>query len=538
MVFNRTEDYDFRLLYLSGGSVHGISQAQVLVFLEELSGIPIAWQYDMISGDSVGSNPAAVLNCPVEKGSVIPKFTAREYAHILKQIIEETFQPHRENYYRNMVTLEIEIQATQKAIDIVREWSHSHDQSMNNGLSGAFNYARNFAGRFGLGGKNKEETSLKFFNLYSGAAEKTLIPLLEKRLNKAKERAKDFFFSPDKVHASLDEHLVFEDGSPVMLSDSITGFHSEAFNINNTKPEAHMYMKPIDRWKGFISHQDLPLAEIPKRSMPAQTVFKPYYSKYSGCYYDDIAHHNTMASPMNAIRRKLARAKDDHLINKRIVRKGVSIGTGMEPPKIDPERMGELLILGRLDSTEGAPLLNIPLLFNTSKAIRDLTEELGEENAVFIEKIMDANVELNKHKFEEEVKKNPDFFPEFIRKNMEYSANKMPSFSMIDARPEKLRQIEEFGWDMIWDHIGILVQEAKAGLRHAHKKGYIDEDTLEERLEFIEEFLPERHAKEQNHSAKSFMDYLRFGGRLPGMGLFSSAEAEEAKLEPEDPSPH
>lgn len=537
MVFTRTEDYNFRLLYLAGGSVHGISQAQVLVFMEELTGIPIAWQYDMISGDSVGSNPAAVLNCPKERGSIEPKFTAREYAAILKDIVQETFEPYRDNYYKNMVALEIEIQATQKVLNIIRDWAQLRDQRANNGLSGVFNYSKNVLRKIGIGNQSDEERSLSFFNLHSGITEKTLVPILEKRLKKAKERAKDFFFSADKVHATLDEHLRFDDGTPVMLKDSITGFHSEAFNINNTKPEAHIYMKPIDDWDGFISHEHLPLAEIPKRSMPAQTVFKPYYSKYSNCHYDDIAHHNTMASPMNAIRRKLWRAKEDGEIQKRVVRKGVSIGTGMEPPNIDPERMGELLILGRLDASEGAPLLNIPLLFNTSKAIRDLTEELGEENAVFIEKIMDPKLVMNKYKFREEIKRNPDFFPKFIRENMEYEASKMPNFSLIDARPEKIKQIEEFGWDMIWDHLGILVQEAKAGLRHAHKKGYIDDELLQERLEFIEEFLPERHAKKQNQAAKSFLDYLRFGGRLPGIGFFAGNDANTAKFDQDDPSP-
>ena len=107
---------------------------------------------------------------------------------------------------------------------------------------------------------------------------------------------------------------------------------------------------------------------------------------------------------MNALRRKLARADEDKKLGVKIKRKGVSIGTGMEPPKLDPERMGELLILGRLEASEGAPLLKIPLLFNTSKAIRDLTEELGEDNAIFIEKIMDPKLSVNKYRFREAVR--------------------------------------------------------------------------------------------------------------------------------------
>lgn len=172
MVFTRTEDYNFRLLYLAGGSVHGISQAQVLVFMEELTGIPIAWQYDMISGDSVGSNPAAVLNCPKERGSIEPKFTAREYAAILKDIVQETFEPYRDNYYKNMVALEIEIQATQKVLNIIRDWAQLRDQRANNGLSGVLITARMFLEKSVLETRAMKSDPFRFLICIPGSRKK------------------------------------------------------------------------------------------------------------------------------------------------------------------------------------------------------------------------------------------------------------------------------------------------------------------------------------------------------------------------------
>lgn len=510
--------------------MHGISQAQVLVFMEELTGVPLAWQYDMISGDSVGSSPAAVLNCPKEKGSSEPRYSAKQYADLLKEIVQETFEPFQERYYTDMVTLEIEIQAINKAIEVIRDWSNSKDKNANQTLSNTFNFGKKLVQNIGFKRDNNEEADLSFFNLYSGFAERVVIPRLEKKLEKAKERVKDFFFSSDIIYEALDKYMTYDDGRPVLLDDVITGFHSEAFNIDKTKPEAHTVMKPIDNWDGIISHAGLPLSEIPKRSMPAQTVFKPYYSPFSQCYYDDIATHNTMASPMNAVRRKLDHASDERLIKKRIQRKGMSIGTGMEPPKIDPKKMGELLILGRLDSSEGAPLLKIPFLFNTSKAIRDLTEELGDENAIFIEKIMDPQMVMNKYRYKEEIKQNPGFSSRQIRDNLEYEAMQMPKYNLIDASDSKIEQLEVFGQAMIWDHLGVLVEEAKKGLQHAHKKGHIDDEFLQERLDYIDEFMPLPQLEEQKNETKSFMDYLRFGGRLPGLGLFSGTEAEDAKL--------
>lgn len=300
MVFNKQEEQEYRLLYLGGGAVHGVTQAQALIFLEELAGIPIAWQYDMISGDSVGSNPAAVLNCPKAKGSNEPKYSAKEYAYFLKDIVQKTFEPYRENYYSNMVALEVEIRALEKGIEVLQNWGHKKDKSAQKALSSALKYGKSIGHKIGIGTPDEldsinDQSALSFFNMHSGVLNYTVVPLLERRLNKAKDKVKNFFFSPDIIHDALDSHLVFEDGSPVMLSDTITGFHSEAFNIDKTKPEAHMVIKPIGNWEGGVSDDNIPLAEVPKRSMPAQTVFKPYFSPYSNCHYDDIAHHNTMA---------------------------------------------------------------------------------------------------------------------------------------------------------------------------------------------------------------------------------------------------
>ncbi|MFP4313474.1 MAG: hypothetical protein ACLFR0_04010 [Alphaproteobacteria bacterium] len=531
MAFLRSEESNFRLLYLGGGSVHGISQAEVLVFMEELAGIPIAWQYDMISGDSVGSAPAAVLNCPKEKGSYQPRYTARQYRDILKDILQQTFEPFRDNYYPSMLALEIAIQGTQKAIDFLREWTQKKDKALNKTLSSIYNAAKDPAHTMGIRKANdprSKQKDLSLFNLHSGFVEKCIIPFLERRLEKAKEQVKDFFFSADVVHQAFDKYLAYDDGEPVLLEDVITGFHSEAFNIDNTRPEAHSVMKPIENWEGVITHKGLPLAEIPKRSMPAQTVFKPYYSEISDCSYDDIAQHNTMAAPMNAARRKIQRAQDNGLIKGRVKRKGMSIGTGMEPPKIDAQRMGELLILGRLDSAEGAPLLKIPLIFNTSKAIRDLTEELGEENAIFIDKIMDKKMVLNKYKYRDEIVKNPAFSPAHIRQNLELQAEDMPRYNLIDARSETLDKLELFGVNMVWDHLEILVQEVCEGLKHAHKKGFIDQAFLNERLKAINEFYPHLESEISQRTVKSFTDYLRFGGRLPQLGIFAGGDIANA----------
>lgn len=156
--------------------------------------------------------------------------------------------------------------------------------------------------------------------------------------------------------------------------------------------------------------------------MPAQTIFKPYLSPFSKQHYDDIAAQNTMAASMNEIRRKFSRAIDDKKLSGQLKRHGVSIGTGFTPPNLDPERMGKLLILGRLDSSEGAPLLNVPLLFNTSKAIRDLEEELGQENAVFIDKIIDPDVTFNKRKYKDQLKMySKEFSRAAIRESHELS---------------------------------------------------------------------------------------------------------------------
>jgi len=91
LAFLKTDDIEYRALYLGGGSVHGVSQAQVLIFLEEIAGIPIAWQYDMLAGDSIGSTPAAALNMPATPGSNIPKFSAQQYSKVLIEIAQETF---------------------------------------------------------------------------------------------------------------------------------------------------------------------------------------------------------------------------------------------------------------------------------------------------------------------------------------------------------------------------------------------------------------------------------------------------------------
>lgn len=532
MGFLQSAEEDFRLLYLGGGAVHGVSQAQLLIFLEEVTGIPIAWQFDMISGDSIGSDPAVGLACPIKKGSKTPKFTAAQYAEILKQLCQEIFEPYQENYHTNMVKLEIELKLFEKTIEIIENWSGKKDQAFANALDSAAAMARNIGRKIGLPFSKHtaktdnadKNTHTRRFNLVSGAMELTALPILRKLLERSKGKVKNFFFSPEPVHNALDRHLVFEDGSPVMLHDAITGLHVDSFNICRREPESHIFIKPIKRWKGFISHENLPLAEIPKRSMPAQTIFKPYYSPVSKCYYDDIAHHNTMAAAMNSIRRKFNQAQESGQLKVSIKRHGVSIGTGIFPPKIDPERMGELLILGRLDSEEGAPLLKIPLLFNTSKAIRDLKEELGPENAVFIDKIVDEAIVNNTYKYRESLKKYKGVFSKrHIRQNFEEEVMRLPKYDLIDARPEKIAQLEDFGWTMVWDNLEALVNEAKLGLERALRHKLITESFYNKRLKAIDEIFPPENLNKKPQSSSSILDFLRFGGSLPRFSLFDSS---------------
>lgn len=536
MAFLKSDDIDYRALYLGGGSVHGIAQAQVLIFLEDLAGIPVAWQYDMLAGDSIGSTPAAALNMPVEPGSNIPKFSARQYNEMLIQIAQETFEPYREDYYDNMVKLELKIRTCKEAINTIQSWSRRRDKKYSNAIQSLTDKVRDIAEHIGFKKPLDELPETKksltgSFNLHSGLTEKTVLPILRKILNKANEEVETFFFSAQPIHDALDEKLSYSDGTTAKLSDCITGFHSEAFNINKREAEAHTFIKPVNEWDGHISHPELPLAEVPKRSMPAQTIFKPYFSPHSEEYYDDIAAHNTMAASMNEIRRKFSRAIEEKKLTGRLKRHGVSIGTGLKPPNLDPERMGKLLILGRLDSSEGAPLLNVPLLFNTSKAIRDLEEELGQEHAVFIDKIIDPDVAFSKHKYRDQLKMySKEFSRHAAHNDNQRVPNRLTDANMIDARDENVEVLVKFGWSMVQDHLDILVHEAKEGLQHAFRKGYIDECCLQQKLKKIDTAFPPSNLVGNNKQQdKNFMDYLTFGGRVSYFGILGEKSENQEK---------
>lgn len=546
MAFLKSDDINYRALYLGGGSVHGVVQAQALIFLEEIAGVPIAWQYDMLAGDSIGSTPAAALNMPIRPGSKKPKFTAQKYHEMLVQVAQKTFEPYREDYYNNMVKLELKIRGCEESIKVIQDWSKHRDKKFSDALEGLTNKVRDIAERLGLKMPLRELPEPKKslsgnFNLHSGLTERTVIPIIKKILDHANTQVETFFFSAEPIHTALDTSFTYPDGSLAKLSDCITGFHSEAFNINKREAEAHTLIKPIKEWEGHLSHKDLPLAEIPKRSMPAQTIFKPYFSPFSEQYYDDIAAQNTMAASMNAIRRKFDRAIENKKLTGQLKRHGVSIGTGLKPPNLDPERMGKLLILGRLDSSEGAPLLNVPLLFNTSKAIRDLEEELGQENAIFIDKIIDRNVTFNKQKYKDQLKLySKEFARAAERRGDEDRPRRLTEMNPIDARDERINMLEDFGWAMVWDHLEILVNEAKEGLRHALDKGYIDECCYQKKLKKIDTIFPPQNLGSDNKpEQRNFMDYLTFGGRISYFGFLSEKpEATEKPCALEDDRPH
>lgn len=496
----RSEIVKFRTLHLGGGSVHGISQNKPLIFLEELAGIPIAWQFDMIGGDSVGSTPATVLNCPKEKGSHKPKFSAKDFDYFLKKIAQETFEPYKEDYYTSMIKLDVKIKFFEEAINIIDRWAKGRDsrtalaiQTLTKATSEA---GRQIAQACGINVpptiEYPEPTRAKLsqkFNLHSGAAHKTIIPVLQRILAHASNQVESFFFSPQKIHAALDEHLRFPDESPVMLSDTITGFYSEAYNINKSIPEAHSHIKPIKGWAGFKSHNDLALADIPKRSMPAQTIFKPYLSPYSDCYYDDIARINTMASVMNHVRRKFSRAQDEGNLRARIERSGLSIGTGMSNIKIDPVRMEKMLLLDRFNPAVGAPF-NIALYVSTFKAVRDLKEEVGVKNAVFIDKITDPDIHFDKNKYCEMFKALPSKAQDLIHADILPDLGTMPKIDLIDARASKIKDLDNFGWVMVWDHLEQLVQSAKEGLECAKRRGLVTDTFVRKRMQFIDDTFP------------------------------------------------
>lgn len=542
MGFFRTDEMEYRLLHLCGGSVHGISQAQLIIFLEDVAGIPVGWQYDMVSGDSIGSGGAAALTCPKEKGSKKPKMSARQYEAELVRLCLETFEPFQEKYYERMVKLEIELRTLEETINIINRWACKRDKAIQNTIDKALDSARAIMRKTGLQAalppeqdpeqKQAQETRLSArFNLHSGITTRTIIPVLGNLLERAKKKAASFFFSTEAIYKSFDHHLTFADGSPVMLSDTITGFHSDAFNINRKQPESHVHILPIGTWKGFISHHDLPLADIPKRSMPAQTVFKPYLSPYSGYHYDDIAHYNTMASPMNDIRRKFSKAQDNRDLRLRIKRHGMSIGTGVEGFQIDPERMGELLLLGRMDPSEGAPLMKIPLLFNTTKAVRDLKEELGAQHAIFIDKVVEKDQPYDKGGYKRLLERYNEASA-LTRAHMLETLGQPIEFSLIDARPEKIEQLRQFGWAMVWDHLEVLVNEAKAGLYRAHRNGLISDRHLERRLKFIENNFPPEKMNAPDRRRVGFIEYLTSKGHLPGLGLglFASSATGQPEI--------
>lgn len=199
MAFSKTDDIDYRALYLGGGSVHGVSQAQVLIFLEDIAGIPIAWQYDMLAGDSIGSTPAAALNMPVTPGSNIPKFSAQQYSEMLIQIAQETFEPYRGEYYDNMVKLELKIRTCKEIIHSIQSWSRRRDQKYADAFESLNNKVRDIAERMGLKKQVEELPKSKksltgSFNLHSGATENTIIPIIQKILDKANAKVETFFF--------------------------------------------------------------------------------------------------------------------------------------------------------------------------------------------------------------------------------------------------------------------------------------------------------------------------------------------------------
>lgn len=546
-LFWQDDEEEFLLLYLGGGSVHTISQQQVLIFLESISQTPIAHMFDMIAGDSAGSGAAVALNCPIRKGSKKPRYSAEQYYQKLKSIIEDTFQPYRENYYQKMVTLEVTMKIYQSAIDTLQNWSDEKDRQISDSRLGRF-FARS-SNEIGVpeDSKDRDEDDAranhaqedaappltKRFNLVSGIMNRTLLPPLRAMMARTEKKIPEFFFSAEHINTAFDEALRFRDGSPVMLEDTITGVHSEAFNIDKRVAESHTHIKPIKGWNGFTSHTNLPLSEIPKRSMPAQTVFRPYYSEHSKCHYDDIARHNTMAAPMNAIRRKFTKAQERGELKIDIKRFGISIGCGFKPPNIDPEKMGSLLILGRLDSSEGAPLLSIPQLFNTSKAIRDLEEELGQENAIFVDKVIDNTLTLQPYRYREQLSRfGKEFGKEAPPASLSEQNKHLDDYSLIDARPEKIEQLEAFGWAMVWENLDSLVNVAKKGLNRAYKKGMITDKQFRDRLQKINDVFPPDKIGTPAQKTKSLSEYMGFGGHLSRFSTLFTAKPKEAVKEP------
>ena len=481
-----SNEQDYLVLHLGGGSVHGLSQMQVLIFLEELAGIPTAWMFDMIAGDSFGSVPAAALNIPEKPGSKIPRFSAKRTSEVAEEVLKKTFNPFREEYHKDMVKLEIKIKALEEALNAIKDLK-----------------------------KAENPLTKKFMGTIAAM---TVAPVLEKHLKSLKEQTGDVFFSFEHVAKALDRNFTFTNGQHVKLGQTITGFHSEAFNLDRIEPKTHSYIPPIGGWKGHLSDKDITLADISMRSMSAQTYFKPYKSRHTGEHFDDIAHHNTMASVMNSLRRKFTNAAESKQLHTKLNRKGLSIGVGTVVPDIDPKRMGELLILDRLDSEQGAPLIQIPVIYNTSKAIRDMEEELGPENVAFIEKILDPRLVKNKLRYRQILREFPNANKEILRNTLEYEASRIPAYNMIDARPETIEKIKEVGLMMVYENTEELVEFAKRGLERAYRHKLIDKTQLSERLEKINNTYP--HLQERKHSKpKNLLDFLRFGGSFPQFGF-------------------
>ncbi len=514
----------------------GLAQVQVMAFMEELGGIPISWMYDMLAGDSVGSIHASVANVPMAPGSSKPRYTMAEYNEIFKKIVQETFEPYRPDYHRSMAELEISMRVLERAIERVKGSAIQADSKIDTmlhapgrALARMINAA---AGAVRLGPV--------FNSVSTGTAQPTIqpvkyltdrlvLPRLEKMLAEKQGKVEHVFFSPEPIHRILDSRLKFSRSkNPLMLGETITGFHCESFNLDRLEPAYHSVVKPGEHWQGYISDPDLPLSDPPKCSMAAATIFHAYKSPYTNCHYEDIGNQNTLATPMNYVRRLLP---DD------IQRKGMSIGTGIEKIDLDPVRMRELLILGRLDSEQGAPLLTVPKLYNLRKARRDLEEELGSENVTFIDKVLDAYPVKNKHRYRQMLEEfGGTFSQKFISAAINDEAVKMPESSMIDARAEQLAKIEEFGRAMVWENLPVLVREVKEGLKRAQRQKLVSASFVSQKIQEIDATFPSLKNHDVKRS-KSIIDYLTFGGSLPRIADGWGIHVEGRKESPNQPDP-
>lgn len=501
---------EFRMLHMEGGAVLGLAQIEILIFLEETAGIPISWQYDMLSGDSVGSLHAAVANTPVTKDSAEPRYSMKHYKDVFKGVITEVFEPYRDFHHDQIAVNEgirIGLAAT---ADKLRQIGERADTW----LLSIFNEA---AVTLGFGNPFPEERFLGFQNPSKPQPLRSILNsaahFSENLVNRQKLSSQELFYSSKPIEKILKDRLRFKDtGEPVMLGDTITGFHTTSFNIYPKLDVAyHFTIKPGENHEGHVSDPDLPLWDPPMCSSAAPTVLPPHQSEFTNNMYEDAAHVLAMNTPMNTVRMRLP---------PHIQRHGISLGTGFSITDLAPEELKEAAVIARLQRQKGALFISAPQIIVKRQAERDLKFELGEKNAIFINKSLDPasvqnpvrfrdllsdamamNKVLIQQQLDEEGVNNTTIFKsmlrsanrhsaEQIREQMERESESLPNQDWLDARPENLAKIEAFGRTMIAENKATLIQEAKDGLRSAHKKGLITEEFLQERLALIAHQYP------------------------------------------------